>query len=520
MKQLSVATLICLLIFQGAFAQTKVFKEVSSEISSQFKPIIQDGTLVGHLSFTELEKASEDSFNYRITIMDENLNDIGLLNFREIKLDLRAVSFEQDVLCLAYLKSNALGYDFKKRKEKKEALNNGYLAIFTQFISLDGKIIQTFNRKVTVAISEIYKKGNEIGSGGFKHALQLKNISGKGFVCFYGDNRSNNFMVFKPTGEQIWQKKVTDDGDDFYLLTSGHDIYLLLKKKETMVEGGYKLLGFNADDGTAFPKYNLKDKKGNALKVVAFENDPATGKPFLSGNIINPRRGTNPGSIKGLTKGIYNGVFTINLEDHRNGIIKPIYTYWNDGKNPAASSRGRFNATGTYMIPGPSFRDFNGNTYFTGTAVVRKIRWGALSAAVATAPLLLPPLYILGSTGVKKYQIQDAMLVRQDTTGKLSYENSIPGKAHNVHIARAAYYMYNSRDFYTVTSSDTKTTYLIVSDLKNVQIYNVNEKKVIRTIPHKDGNIHTAIYPAKEGHVIIAEYNKKERTTRFSIEAI
>src|ERR1700761_9732519 len=84
-------TLLGLILFaaSNAEAQTKVFKEVAEGISSQFELIVQDDKLVGYLGFTQLEQASEDSFNYRISIMDENLNDIGTVNFREQKLSLR-----------------------------------------------------------------------------------------------------------------------------------------------------------------------------------------------------------------------------------------------------------------------------------------------------------------------------------------------------------------------------------------------------------------------------------------------
>jgi hypothetical protein len=63
-------------------AQTKVFKEVGEDISAKMKAITQDNALVGYLAFTRLEKTDADSFNYRLTPMDENLNDIGTVNFR------------------------------------------------------------------------------------------------------------------------------------------------------------------------------------------------------------------------------------------------------------------------------------------------------------------------------------------------------------------------------------------------------------------------------------------------------
>ncbi len=51
-------------------------------------------------------------------------------------------------------------------------------------------------------------------------------------------------------------------------------------------------------------------------------------------------------------------------------------------------------------------------------------------------------------------------------------------------------------------------------------IYNISQKKIARTVSHKDGQIRTNIYPAKEGYVMVSEYNKKEKYTRLSIEAL
>ena len=143
MKKVIVPLLLLLTAGYFTQAQTKVFKEVSDDISSQIKVIKQDNALVGYLAFTRLEKAGPDSFNYRITIMDENLNDIGKVDFREEALKLEDVSFEQDVLCLAYLKSNFLGQTYNDRKAFRAALDNAKYSVFTQFLNLDGKILKT-----------------------------------------------------------------------------------------------------------------------------------------------------------------------------------------------------------------------------------------------------------------------------------------------------------------------------------------------------------------------------------------
>ena len=80
-----------------------------------------------------------------------------------------------------------------------------------------------------------------------------------------------------------WQKIVRDEAQDYTLLTSATEVSLLIKVKDEMREGGYELLSYNAVDSTVYPKFIVKDKKGNSLKVMTFDNDPVTGKPYLSG---------------------------------------------------------------------------------------------------------------------------------------------------------------------------------------------------------------------------------------------
>src|SRR4051812_32453137 len=127
-----VGVVYMLLIACSAMSQSKVFKQVSDEISSTMKVITQDDALVGYVVFTKLEKGSEDSFNYKISIMDENLNDIGTVNFREENLSLQAVSFDQDVLCLGYLKSSLIDKLMKNRRKYNEETESAKHAVVIQ----------------------------------------------------------------------------------------------------------------------------------------------------------------------------------------------------------------------------------------------------------------------------------------------------------------------------------------------------------------------------------------------------
>jgi hypothetical protein len=522
MKKIYLVLLLTLITIKISYAQTKVFKEVSDGISTALKPILQDGALIGYLSFSELERVNEDSFSYKITIMDENLNDIGIVKFRELKLNLQAVSFEKDTLCLAYLKSNAVGYEYKNRKERKTSLKNGYLSAFTQFISLTGNITHTFEKKINVNMYEARNASptNQIGRGALKNSLQLRNISGVGFACFYGDKESNYILVFNSRGKLTWEKHLDDKTGDFYMMTSGHDIYLLMKKNFKTGEGGYELTGYNTDDRSTIIKSPLEDKQGNELRVMAFDNDPATGKPYLSGYIINEHKSEAYVSVKGMTRGVYNGVFTISLNGHKKEDVKEVYTYWNDRSKADISARGHFNLIKGYIMPNHSFKDYNGNTYFTGSTLIRKTRWGAISSSIITAPLILPPIFILGNVGTKKFKITDGAVLKLNAAGTLSCEKSVPATHSKFLMGNSFTDMAPTHDFYTVSASETKSMFLIMNDTKNTTIYNVNQQKVLRTIPHKDGKIYTTVHPAKEGHIIVSEYNRKEKTTRYSIEAI
>lgn len=503
-------------------AQTKVFKEVSDEISSQIKIIKQDNTLVGYLAFTRLEKASADSFNYRITIMDENLNDIGTVNFREQSLTLQDIAFEQDVLCVAYLKSNVIGNTYSK-KEFNSVKDNAKNFVMLQFLGLDGKIIKTNAIKANVNITSSFDASSKlVATGNLKYPLQINNIPQKGFACLFGDESATNVSVYNPSGEQLWQKRVGQEGQFFIMRTTANDIYVLAKhKQDKPVEGGFELLGYSVNEGTPYEKFRLQDKQGNDLKVLAFDNDPATGKLFLSGNIIDQNKGDDIYTGREFTRGPYSGIFTININGPNKADLAQTYSYWGDGsQEESISKKGRFSDNNAYALFSQSFKDYDGNTYFAGSALIKKTKWGSIASSVVLAPLVLPSIAILAVSGTTKCKLTDVVLVKQNPKGIIYFDNAVSVDNTNFYRALVPIAYYNARSFYRVVNSDTKTNYLVIDDAKDILIYNVNKRRVQRTIPHKDGQVKTNVYPAKEGHVLVSEYNKKEKYTRFSIEAL
>jgi hypothetical protein len=498
MKQLLTLTTI-LFLAHTLLAQTKVFKEVGEEISTQVKAITQDNVLVGYLAFTRLEKADADSFNYRITLMDENLNDIGTLNFKQENLELQGVSFEQDVLCMAYIKSPLAG--LLSAKEARKAYKNGsHSQVLVQFISLAGKILKTYSTNVDLTSTAV-AVGRGFGASireisYLKYGMQLKNIAKFGFCLFYGDESKQDLLVFDAAGNLRRDKKITADVNSYYLFSSSPNFYLLTRRNGYQGEEGNSLLIYSITDSTAEYKYDLIDKHGDWLKALTFDNDPVTGKAFLAGCIINPDRTRSFTTARDYSNAPYVGLFTLNLGGDKKD-IQANYSYWNDEHMPAINRDGLFTDKSFYVKYATAFRDYNGNTVFAGTALMEKRLLGAA-----------------------KYRLADGVFLVQDPKGQLKLDNNIPCDETSYFGPASSVLELDKKDFYKVVNSETKTNYIIIDDEDNTYIYNVNGKKVMRTIQHKDGRIKTRISPAKEGHIMVTEYNSKEKYTRLSIEAL
>jgi len=483
-------------------AQTKIFKEVGEDISTQIKAITQDNTLVGYLAFTRLEKADADSFNYKLTIMDENLNDIGAVKFRQGILDLQSVSFEQNVLCLGYIQSSLTGVKtIRSTKDYRKAMDAATSSHFLlQFISLDGKIINSYYKDVSLSAEPLPTRNPWSASikiaGHLKYGMQIRNIPNNGFAFFYGDDLRRELMVFDTKGTLIHEQDAPTYADRFYLHTSAANIYLLTKQDRPTPEGGYKLYSYSAKELVVENSFDLRDRNDNWLKVLSFDNDPATGDAFIAGVIINPKRERYFLTANDYSYIPYLGLFTLDL-GNPNKKMRANCSYWSDGNIPGIADDGFFNKKGFYVRYAIAFRDFSGNTIFAGTALEGK-----------------------GIVGAAKYKLSDGAFIRQEASGKLALDNNITCDETKYFSASSILPELDKKDYYKVVNPDTKTNYMIIDDDQNIYIYNVNGKKIARTIPHKDGNVRVNVYPAKEGHMMVAEYNRKEKYTRFSIEAL
>ena len=469
-------------------AQSKIIKEVGEDISTQMRPVLQDNALVGYLAFTRLEKATADSFNYRVTIMDENLNDIGKVNFRQASLGLQSVSFEQNVLCLGYIQSLVTGAERirteKEFRKMQDAANASHLLL--QFIDLNGHILNHWTREVNVSLT-----------GNLKYGLQIRNIPNTGFAIFYGDEVKQTLLTFDLKGDPTQEQEVPILSRYFLLRTSPSNVYLLTKKfDQREPEGAFRLYAYSAKGLTAENDFELRDGYDNPLKVLSFDYDPATGDPFIAGCIINPRRGRQFATANDYSYTPYLGLFTLELGNpHKD--MHANCSYWSNQNFPGIGEDGMFTDKEFYVRWATAFRDYSGNTIFAGTALVGK-----------------------GYVGAAKYKFTDGVFVRQEASGTVALDNNIPCDESRSFGSAGILPELDKKDYYKVVDPDTKTNYMIIDDEVKIYVYNVNSRKVVRTIPHKDGNVKINVFPAKEGYMLVMEYNRKEKYTRMSIEAL
>ena len=512
---------MAMLAIHVAHAQSKVFQEVSSDISSESKTIFSNNAVIGYVVFSQLEKASEDSFNYKLTIMDENLNDIGVVNFKEIGLNLEAIGFEEDVLCLSYIKSTELGKDYSNYKAVKKKESKDF--VMTQFINLDGKILKTQNIPVTTSGSfnnSGYGRNSSYSyTTRLKKGMQLEGLSGKGFLLFYGDDNKSKLVRYGIDGSEMWSTNMAD-AEGYYLNTAGGNIYMLLKN-EKFTYGDYTFASIDSSTGKMGKVKQLEDKEGNKLRVRTFEADPKTGNLYIAGSIINNNRNKINSRISTYAKSMNKGVFTIDLDSTAKNGMREKYVYWSDGSlKPEINSQGYTRANKSYNVLGTTFRDYNGNTYFVADAMKKRLRIGGIVTGVVLATTLVVPL-IEVALGFNTYTYNNTNIFKLTPNGALVQDNELAMKKTHRGSGKADIsYLSAERSNYSLSNEEAKATYLIARDEKGTQIYNTDKRKVTRTVPLKKDGSYMLIGPAKEGHIMVIEKNYKEKYTRLSIEQL
>ncbi len=457
-----------LLVFavnQTSNAQSKVFNQITGAIRSNLSEITQNRTVVGYLRLVQLEKASKNTYNYELNIMDENLNEISTAKFSDGPLSLNDVAFEQDVICASFYKSAT--------------------EVSLYFINLEGKVIKS---------QTIESKNSSKGV--------TKNLPGVGFL-YHKIAKEFSLIAYNVEGKQLWEKSI--DREAYYLATTSKMIAYYDFHKT-------KSINFlNAADGKNF--YS-KELEVDANFSHAFTGTQIYGDTIFYSGFISPFNRYGKGmQFKNLKKGYQKGVIVIKAWAPNKQSVKITETKWADAdlSDITKVAGNPDNKKENYLFEN-SVTDKDGNTYFLADNVLRKPRVGLITTTVVLSPLIFfSPL--LASAGFNKYYFTDATIFKLTPNNRFSKVTSIPQVRSSKNFAKEFVSTQPTRN---IIDQEGVNAYFVSSDSKNVGITNLSTKKT-KSIPRYAGNISSTIFPAKEGHFMLVENNNSTKSVKLSI---
>lgn len=521
-KNLLLALLILVVSISKLQAQKRVFTQIANQISTSTRSITQNGNVLGYMVFTQLEKLNSDSFSYTISLLDENLNDIGKVEFNELGLQLNDLTFENDLLHIAYLQSTAFGKTAKNKKESKALKETIKSNLLIQTINLEGKIINRISKPVNIEVgtNENYYTSGYTAYANLKSKIQINETGNTGFTTFYEDKDNAYLSAYNSKCDLLWTKTISEKAKGYYNINTEKNTYITFTKT---VKGfpTSELYSYSLVDGKQGKSFEFINPKNNkALDLLNLSLDKKNGNLVAAGKIYKQNDNKYKTTILETRKGMVLGVFNIAFSENNTIAPKETYTYWNDGSlKPTFSTKGKMTENNTYPIITSAVQDYEGNTLFVGNGVKFKTKVGSIIATVLTVPTLFYP-FIIAAGGYKKFRFENGIILKQNKNGTLSQNGIIEydkEKFRNAKIARNELTQKNL--VFSAKNSSAKTNYLGFYDKDSYIIYSTSKNKIIKTIPrYSKTNSNVIISSAKEGHIMIIETSAK--TTTLNIESL
>ena len=508
-KMKSVALLFILFSGFTVFSQSKVFENVVKVEVKNSVAITNNKQIVGYAIFYQIDKMKKAAM-YRLSIVDENLKEIGSNEFEGAKnLFLVRAVYESDQLLLSF-------FDDEKKAEFER---------FVKIFDLKGK--ETGN---------IPYDPDKVKKGMFGAAIAASmesiyngtdNVEGKGFVVVYQSKAKTggvDIQMIGTNGKLKWEKNITaDKGNrtDLYLLGTTPNTILFFEMDRSGVmskDADVFMVGLNSENGTerfkkpmdikgtTYEPMLIKKSSDDKLKVVSTLYN--TDAKFLSGKPIG---------------------FSIGDLDDLTGDIKIIkdFNYLNDlsdilsMKNESKSDDGYIKAhnilimqDGSLVLVGEFFRKT-----VSGLGMAMKIlSRGQGSASQAT--------------------IEDMFLLRIDNKLKPQSLEKIEKEKERVPLptdglpigllARLLTYAHVFGYMYTDEGLDGKKKTILAKGTFGEEKYGavaitVDDKKGFTTKRfslEKEKYISYYVLPGKPGYVMIMKYNSKEKTISVNLEKV
>ena len=502
-------TLLALLCCFNVFSQSKIFDNVIEIEVQNTVEIINNKQIVGYAFFYKIDKMKKSAL-YRLSILDENLKEIGSNEFEGAKdLVLRRAVYESDKILLSF-------YD----EDKKDGYER-----FVKVFDLKGK-----------EVGNIPYDPEKVKKGMFGAAIAEQmdaiyegtdNIEGKGFVTVYQSKAKTggvNIQMIGSNGKLKWEQSITaEKGDrtDLYLAATTPNAVLLFQMDRTSLmnaEAKIFLLGLNAETG--------KEMFKKPMDMNGFSYEPMLIKYSSDGKlkIVSTMYDESSKFYKAKPLG-----FSVGELNDLTGEIKTIkdFTYANDlsavldMKNESKSEDGYIKAhnvlimeDGSMVVVGEFFR----KTVSAGGMAMKILSKGRASAAQAT--------------------IEDMFLLRIDNSLKARSIEKIEKDKERVPLptdglsiglmARLLTYEHQFGYMYTDEGLDGKKKTILARGSFGEEKYGtvaitVDEKKGFtqkRFNLEKEKNVRYFISRGKPGYVMIMKYNSKEKQMSVNLEKV
>lgn len=556
MKKLKTVGLLTLLLrfANHLLAQTRVFEEVAGDISSQNFVLRENRSIVGYLRFSRLEKVDADSFKYKISVMDENLNDLTTFEFKGKELDAQNVQYLDEHIYVLYLESEYLFSELKKNKEVKEdnktATSNFVLCKYDLDGNLKEKNITKAKINNTAMYSgPIYTKQKIYNIVSLDRSTELFVMRNNTLLAVTGDDTNLNLTNYDKDLKVIWQKVISDaeyasvyPNPDFILVMQ--NIRHTSARFNSQMKLRYKKLDMtNGNEISDEKKFNNKKYEINLKSLLWMRYDDYTNQYFMTGNLISDK---DMSPFLKLRKVLYNnkikGVFSYDFKTDSITI-----TDWVKNKNSIFDKDSRFkgNYRKTSLLTCVN-KDNKGNTIFLGNNCQKSLSPGKLAINIIGTLSLLSGNFVgpfmWAILPSNQYKRKDLTLIRQKPNGEfekikdLEYEKKdlrgfmnptkrVLGIRKQYRIG--AYYM-KSNDFKSYFNSTNQKQYYLFFTPRVCTIYDASTMEIIKKIDLfkkiKGVYYNIGIDYAKDGYLLlnIQEYDShtKKATRTLKLEKI
>ena len=523
MKNLKLVTLllfVCLITSSSIFAQTKTFNDVLSMSLRNAGTITDNNEVKGYFFFYMKDKVNRKMNTYFLSILDQNLNEIGSKEITDSKhILLIEGKYNGQKIMLKFLDTKTKEFSFKSF-DKSAKLENSDMKTVTK------------QEMYSVMAPGAGKTLFSVEGAGFLDYTVRKNKKAGYEIEFFPSDGNSEKWIYETDPEAKSHLSPTFLHANKKVVISS----ILNRPKASMKGSFYSITSNSMKDGKRLWDTKLEDDTYE-LALLNTYVDEDKNQVTLFGSYF--KKDANMKKAKSL------GLFSIILDASNGTIINRNYISWMEdaGEFVEINDKGKIKSIG-YVYFHKFIRTADGRIFAIGEQYRKAVNAGAIAGMVAITALAAATGGSASSdVSVMKMVVEDFYIFEfnQDFTLK-DIKVFEKGKT-NIVLAEgmgilsptllAQYIKMTGQFDYYFTQTEDNGEVMHIGYLDYDKSQEKDEKRYFGAITYADGEFTSdkvllktkkktsiTVLPAKSGHVIIIEYNRKEKTMDMRLEAI